>query len=182
MFCPLVDAKCVLIFPLTQEPMQKYHCVLTPADFQLPLFCTISARRFCPSLFYVRSKHFYWSPLPRLNIDFDSSSVYLTTSSMPSKPTHLPIIATRSPSTPSPKPIRGRASPVPSIARPKSPHLRTTEEPPEPPADPATCPIKPGKETTIEVNKDKMGLGLSIVGGSDTLLVSWLYNIMFNPV
>jgi membrane-associated protease RseP (regulator of RpoE activity) len=30
----------------------------------------------------------------------------------------------------------------------------------------------PGKETTVEINKDKMGLGLSIVGGSDTLLVS----------
>jgi len=42
----------------------------------------------------------------------------------------------------------------------------------EPPADPVTCPINPGKETTIEINKDKMGLGLSIVGGSDTLLVS----------
>jgi multiple PDZ domain protein len=59
------------------------------------------------------------------------------------------------------------AAPAP---RPKSPAIRT-DEPPAPPADPATCPITPGKETTIEVNKDKMGLGLSIVGGSDTLLV-----------
>lgn len=42
----------------------------------------------------------------------------------------------------------------------------------EPPADPATAPIKPGAESVIEINKDKMGLGLSIVGGSDTLLVS----------
>lgn len=42
----------------------------------------------------------------------------------------------------------------------------------EPPSDPATCEIKPGRETTIEINKDKMGLGLSIVGGSDTLLGS----------
>jgi hypothetical protein len=86
----------------------------------------------------------------------------------------LPVTAARSPSTPSPKLMRGAASPSPSIALPKSPHLRpTTEEPPEPPADPATCPIKIGKETIIEVNKDKMGLGLSIVGGSDTLLVSF---------
>ena len=45
----------------------------------------------------------------------------------------------------------------------------------EPPADPATCPVRPGSETTIEINKDKIGLGLSIVGGSDTLLV---YNKM----
>lgn len=42
----------------------------------------------------------------------------------------------------------------------------------EPPADPATAPVVPGKECTIEINKDKMGLGLSIVGGSDTLLVT----------
>lgn len=42
----------------------------------------------------------------------------------------------------------------------------------EPPADPATAAIAPGRESTIEVNKDKLGLGLSIVGGSDTLLVS----------
>jgi hypothetical protein len=34
------------------------------------------------------------------------------------------------------------------------------------------CPIEPGRETTIEINKDKMGLGLSIVGGKDTLLGS----------
>eukprot|EP00102_Acyrthosiphon_pisum_P012560 XP_008181774.2 PREDICTED: multiple PDZ domain protein isoform X5 [Acyrthosiphon pisum] len=40
----------------------------------------------------------------------------------------------------------------------------------EPPPDPATAPIKPGFESTIEINKDKVGLGLSIVGGSDTLL------------
>ncbi|CAL4059079.1 unnamed protein product, partial [Meganyctiphanes norvegica] len=35
---------------------------------------------------------------------------------------------------------------------------------------PATDPITPGYETTIEITKEKMGLGLSIVGGSDTLL------------
>lgn len=46
------------------------------------------------------------------------------------------------------------------------------EVPEEPPSDPATAPIRPGHECTIEINKDKMGLGLSIVGGCDTLLVS----------
>ena len=40
----------------------------------------------------------------------------------------------------------------------------------------AHCEIVPGADTTIEITKDKddegkpMGLGLSIVGGSDTLL------------
>jgi len=50
-----------------------------------------------------------------------------------------------------------------------------SDHPVEPPADPATAPIKPGVESTIEINKDKVGLGLSIVGGSDTLLVRITY-------
>ncbi|CAG5929276.1 unnamed protein product [Menidia menidia] len=36
--------------------------------------------------------------------------------------------------------------------------------------DPETCPIIPGCETTIEISKGRTGLGLSIVGGCDTLL------------
>ena len=42
--------------------------------------------------------------------------------------------------------------------------------------NPSTCEIVPGADTSIEITKDKdedgkpMGLGLSIVGGSDTLL------------
>ncbi len=40
------------------------------------------------------------------------------------------------------------------------------------PGDPATCQIAPGRETRIEIQKGKSGLGLSIVGGADTLLVS----------
>ncbi|KAJ8271358.1 hypothetical protein COCON_G00102170 [Conger conger] len=37
-------------------------------------------------------------------------------------------------------------------------------------SDPVTCPITPGCESTIELSKGQTGLGLSIVGGSDTLL------------
>ncbi|NXC40622.1 MPDZ protein, partial [Penelope pileata] len=37
-------------------------------------------------------------------------------------------------------------------------------------SDPATCLIIPGCETTIDISKGRTGLGLSIVGGSDTLL------------
>ncbi|XP_054835616.1 inaD-like protein [Eublepharis macularius] len=36
--------------------------------------------------------------------------------------------------------------------------------------DPATCPIVPGREMTIEISKGRSGLGLSIVGGKDTPL------------
>lgn len=63
-----------------------------------------------------------------------------------------------------------------SVARlSPSPSGKIHNETEEPPADPATAPIKPGSESVIEINKDKMGLGLSIVGGSDTLLVSVIF-------
>ncbi|XP_012817001.2 inaD-like protein isoform X2 [Xenopus tropicalis] len=41
---------------------------------------------------------------------------------------------------------------------------------PLPSFDPATCPIIPGQEMTIEISKGRSGLGLSIVGGNDTPL------------
>lgn len=41
-----------------------------------------------------------------------------------------------------------------------------------PPPDPRTTPIIPGQECVIEIPKGNTGLGLSIVGGADTLLVS----------
>ncbi|XP_059503902.1 inaD-like protein isoform X2 [Stegostoma tigrinum] len=37
-------------------------------------------------------------------------------------------------------------------------------------SDPAICPVVPGQETTLEISKGRSGLGLSIVGGRDTLL------------
>ncbi|XP_053150913.1 multiple PDZ domain protein isoform X24 [Hemicordylus capensis] len=37
-------------------------------------------------------------------------------------------------------------------------------------SDPTTCPIIPGCETIIDISKGRTGLGLSIVGGADTLL------------
>nr|CAD7589270.1 unnamed protein product [Timema genevievae] len=76
---------------------------------------------------------------------------------------------------PSARPSKLSTSPASSPATRLSPsptpsgklHPSTPEEPP---VDPTTCEIAVGKETTIEINKDKMGLGLSIVGGSDTPL------------
>jgi len=51
-------------------------------------------------------------------------------------------------------------TPVPVISEPE----------PEVVEEPAVATIKSGKETLIEIQKGKSGLGLSIVGGSDTLL------------
>ena len=41
-----------------------------------------------------------------------------------------------------------------------------------PTPNPRTVPIIPGQECVIEIPKGNTGLGLSIVGGADTLLVS----------
>ncbi len=59
------------------------------------------------------------------------------------------------------------------FSEPPPPAAPVIQEP-ETPIDtnPATCSIIPGRETNIEIQKGKSGLGLSIVGGADTLLVS----------
>ncbi|XP_070446263.1 multiple PDZ domain protein isoform X8 [Equus przewalskii] len=62
---------------------------------------------------------------------------------------------------------------VPPSGSPEPESIRSTSRSSTPAvfaSDPATCPIIPGCETTIEISKGRTGLGLSIVGGSDTLL------------
>ncbi|KAM6230457.1 multiple PDZ domain protein [Porphyrio hochstetteri] len=61
------------------------------------------------------------------------------------------------PSSPEPETVK-------STSRSSTPAVFTS--------DPATCPIIPGCETTIEISKGQSGLGLSIVGGIDTLLAA----------
>ena len=63
---------------------------------------------------------------------------------------------------------------VSSVCPGEEPDAATDVSPPcteESAADPATCSIVAGRQTTIEINREQMGLGLSVVGGSDTLLV-----------
>ncbi|XP_060124879.1 multiple PDZ domain protein isoform X10 [Zootoca vivipara] len=63
-----------------------------------------------------------------------------------------------------------------TAAQPQTPIYSTTSDtsrsstPATLTSDPATCPIIPGCETTIDISKGRTGLGLSIVGGADTLL------------
>lgn len=66
-----------------------------------------------------------------------------------------------------PSPAKQSPASAPSTTTPVTTETAST---PEPPPDPTTAPIKPGQECTIEINKDNIGLGLSIVGGCDTLL------------
>uniref|UniRef100_A0A3Q2Z971 PDZ domain-containing protein n=1 Tax=Hippocampus comes TaxID=109280 RepID=A0A3Q2Z971_HIPCM len=46
--------------------------------------------------------------------------------------------------------------------------------------DPSTCPVLPGRETTLEIRKGRLGLGLSVAGGADTQLVSPIF--LFTPL
>ncbi|XP_078225207.1 multiple PDZ domain protein isoform X19 [Callithrix jacchus] len=62
---------------------------------------------------------------------------------------------------------------IPQSGSPEPESIRNTSRSSTPAifaSDPAMCPIIPGCETTIEISKGRTGLGLSIVGGSDTLL------------
>ncbi|XP_056156626.1 multiple PDZ domain protein [Lampris incognitus] len=61
-------------------------------------------------------------------------------------------------------PTLGQAEPEQTISPSRSSTPATLA------SDPATCPIIPGCETTIDISKGRTGLGLSIVGGCDTLL------------
>nr|CAB3263926.1 multiple PDZ domain protein [Phallusia mammillata] len=74
-------------------------------------------------------------------------------------------------------------SPVPSDVSSSSGHRAMTSPSSEVGSenqDPLMCPITPGRETTIEINKGKSGLGVSIVGGSDSLLNSILVHTVYD--
>ncbi|XP_064372361.1 inaD-like protein isoform X2 [Dromaius novaehollandiae] len=60
--------------------------------------------------------------------------------------------------------------PAPTYLSPEAEFTSRSVLPPLLPVDPATCPIVPGQEMTIEISKGRSGLGLSIVGGKDTPL------------
>ncbi|NXP46505.1 INADL protein, partial [Heliornis fulica] len=60
--------------------------------------------------------------------------------------------------------------PAPTYLSPETEVTSRSVFPAPLPVDPATCPIVPGQEMTIEISKGRSGLGLSIVGGKDTPL------------
>ncbi|XP_048584388.1 multiple PDZ domain protein [Nematostella vectensis] len=94
----------------------------------------------------------------------------------PSPPTQ-PVLARPSPPT---QPVLARPSPPGQPdARDKPVNAKeptpvsvavTATAPNDPAPDPRTTPIIPGQECLIEIPKGSTGLGLSIVGGADTLL------------
>ena len=55
--------------------------------------------------------------------------------------------------------------------------ISTTQNVSGPLFDPLTSPVVPGTETYLEIDKGRSGLGLSIVGGADTLLVNIFYHL-----
>ncbi|XP_066036936.1 multiple PDZ domain protein isoform X5 [Chamaea fasciata] len=85
---------------------------------------------------------------------------------------------TTAPAPPSTVPAEKRnmqppAAAVPTSSSPEPEAVKNTSRSSTPAmltSDPSTCPIIPGCETTIDISKGRTGLGLSIVGGADTLL------------
>ncbi|NXR45700.1 MPDZ protein, partial [Hippolais icterina] len=84
---------------------------------------------------------------------------------------------TTAPAPPSTVPAEKKNMPppaaVPTSSSPEPEAVKNTSRSSTPAmltSDPATCPIIPGCETTIDISKGRTGLGLSIVGGADTLL------------
>ncbi|XP_022092287.1 multiple PDZ domain protein-like isoform X2 [Acanthaster planci] len=76
---------------------------------------------------------------------------------LPTESASVPVVTSHPASTPDPVPTLDPApitAPEPTITRP----------------DPLTCPVMPGEPTDIIIDKGKTGLGLSIVGGTDTQL------------
>ncbi|KAF7666688.1 hypothetical protein LDENG_00096410 [Lucifuga dentata] len=84
-----------------------------------------------------------------------SSSLHSVTQDRRSSDGLLPSMTTANLSQP-------EAEPMSSQSRSSTPATLAS--------DPTTCPIIPGCETTIDISKGRTGLGLSIVGGCDTLL------------
>lgn len=111
-------------------------------------------------------------------------------------PSHKPLVVETAPADPLPPPPKVPSTKsMPAPQPPKSPGFQSStssaaasaaanknRKPVASPrrkedtVNPANCDIAPGADTVIEITKDKdesgkpMGLGLSIVGGSDTLL------------
>ena len=97
---------------------------------------------------------------------------------LPPKPPIAPKPAAAAAATAAKPPTSLRSAPAATSnpPKPKKPVASPRRHHQDPGSNPATCDISPGADTTIEITKDKdedgkpMGLGLSIVGGSDTLL------------
>ncbi|XP_057656983.1 uncharacterized protein LOC130894286 [Diorhabda carinulata] len=73
------------------------------------------------------------------------------------------------------------ATSKPSTLKATTPSSRPTTPVPEPPADPLTCSIIPGKETTIEIASDNKGLGVFFVGGKDTQIQNAIIIVEIYP-
>ena len=134
------------------------------------------------SCLYVFATPFRSKPAPNLGLPSPAAA--------PDEPT----AAAKPPSSPAKKqepPVKATAlqPPVSAANKTKKPVASPRRRGPGSSNDdfsgnPATCEIVPGADTAIEITKDKdddgkpMGLGLSIVGGSDTLLGKDLLSIL----
>lgn len=104
----------------------------------------------------------------------DTNPILLPGPTIPPKPSFLTSITNHVSPLPLPPSLPAAAASTTNGSEFDSPSPAEDGEPLAPLLDPKKCEVRAGKETTLEITKEKMGLGLSIVGGSDTPLVSWL--------
>uniref|UniRef100_T1JLQ1 PDZ domain-containing protein n=1 Tax=Strigamia maritima TaxID=126957 RepID=T1JLQ1_STRMM len=137
-----------------QEPIKKDEKPAIP-----PKPTSFSTKSFLPHM-----QRLLKTPSPT-NVNLSPSPTSIIGGLSPTTPSTLEVTTiTVAPSPTGASPSTANVSPVTPLTPTMKPHkLRSMD-------DPALCDIVTGCEVTIEIAKEKMGLGLSIVGGSDTLL------------
>uniref|UniRef100_A0A3B3UQC9 PDZ domain-containing protein n=1 Tax=Poecilia latipinna TaxID=48699 RepID=A0A3B3UQC9_9TELE len=103
----------------------------------------------------------------KLSISRSKTLPFSSSQSLPSALSHHPHLPAVSS-----EPRRVSQSSSMSLGTEQTSPAECSHWPPSSPStsDPRSCPVLAGRETTIEICKESLGLGLSIVGGCDTLL------------
>uniref|UniRef100_T1JEZ5 PDZ domain-containing protein n=1 Tax=Strigamia maritima TaxID=126957 RepID=T1JEZ5_STRMM len=137
-----------------QEPIKKDEKPAIP-----PKPTSFSTKSFLPHM-----QRLLKTPSPT-NVNLSPSPTSIIGGLSPTTPSTLAVTTiTVAPSPTGASPSTANVSPVTPLTPTMKPHKPRSKD------DLATCDIVTGCEVTIEIAKEKMGLGLSIVGGSDTLL------------
>ncbi|KAM4750064.1 multiple PDZ domain protein-like isoform 2-T3 [Anableps anableps] len=103
----------------------------------------------------------------KLSISRSKTLPFSSSQPLPSSLSHLPHLSAASSES-----LRVSPAPSTSFSTMQTSPVDSSYWPGSTPStsDPRSCPVLPGRETTIEICKGNLGLGLSIVGGCDTLL------------
>ncbi|CAG9812997.1 unnamed protein product [Phaedon cochleariae] len=77
--------------------------------------------------------------------------------------------------------VENNRNAVSNTLKPSAPPSRSTTPVPEPVADPAICPVIPGRDVTIEIITENKGLGIFFIGGKDTQIPNGIVIVEVYP-